>query len=160
MTPAELEAYLREHIPLSAAIGVRVVASSDDRVVLEAPLEPNLNHRATAFGGSVSATAILAGWTWLHLRLRTEGRAATTVIQESNVRYHAPIRDAFRAVAEPADERAWSRFTRMLERYGRGRIRVAVRVMSDGVEAARFEGNYVSFASATSVAASMSWPPS
>ena len=146
MKPVEVQAYLREHIPLSAAIGVRVVESSADRVVLEAPLEPNLNHRSTAFGGSVSATAILAGWTWLHVRLRAEGRVASTVIQESAVRYDAPIRAAFQAVTEPVDARAWRRFERMLERYGRGRIRLAVRVLCDGVEAARFQGTYVSFA--------------
>ena len=141
-----MQAYLREHIPLSAAMGVRVLESSGERVVLESPLEPNLNHRSSAFGGSVSATAILAGWTYLHVRLAAEGRAVSTVIQESRVRYEVPIHEAFRAETEPVDARAWDRFRRMLERRGVGRIRLTVRVVSNGADAAHFEGTYVSFA--------------
>lgn len=148
MTPSEIEAYVRENIPIAAAIGLRVLEASSERVVLEAPLEPNLNHRSTAFGGSVSATAILAGWTYVHLRLRTEGLSPQTVIQESAVRYDAPIRAAFRATTEPVDERAWARFRRMLARHGKGRLRIGARVESAGVDAARFEGAYVSIDSA------------
>ena len=84
METGAVEAYLHEHIPLSAAMGTRVVRADPAEVRLEAPLEPNLNHRATAFGGSVAALAILAGWTVVHLRLRTEGVEARTVIQRSD----------------------------------------------------------------------------
>jgi len=64
VTLGELQDYLHEHIPISSAMGVRVVACDESGVRLTAPLYPNINHRATVFGGSASAVAILAAWTF------------------------------------------------------------------------------------------------
>ena len=87
MDQTAVERYLHDHIPLSAAMGARVLSAIPEGVVLQAPLEPNLNHRDTDFGGSVAAMAVLAGWTLVHIRLRAEGMEARTVIQRSDVTY-------------------------------------------------------------------------
>jgi thioesterase domain-containing protein len=125
-----------------------VIEAGPDRVRIRAPLEPNLNHRSTAFGGSVAALAVLSGWTLVHLRLASQGLRARTVIQESTVRYDAPIHDVFDAVCEAPAAEAWARFTRTLARRGRGRVRVRASVASEGRVAASFEGAYVSLAEA------------
>jgi len=138
-----MESYLHRHIPLSASIGVRVVELEPERVVLEAPLSPNLNHRETAFGGSVAAVAILAGWTLVHARMRAEGLPAHTVIQESSVRYERPIHGVFRAVCERVDDEQWSRMVRALTRRGKGRIKTSVRLMAGGEPVGTFHGTYV-----------------
>lgn len=127
-------------------MGVRVVDASPEGVTLEAPLAPNLNHRSTAFGGSVAALAILAGWTLLHLRLRSDGVRAQIVIQASSVRYEAPIRGAFRATCGPVEEASWRRLERTLARWGKGRLSVSVSVEDAGGVAATFEGAYVALA--------------
>ena len=125
---------------------MRVLEASPERVRIEAPLAPNLNHRSTAFGGSVAALAILAGWALVHARLTHEGSEARTVIHESAMRYDAPIDAAFTAVCDAPQPEAWSRFKRTLARRGRARIRLAVRVESEGMVAARGEGAYVALA--------------
>ena len=84
--PGELAQYIHEHIPLSKAMGVSVVAVEDDAITLQAPLEPNLNHRQTVFGGSASALAILASWSLLHVRLHGQGIADRLVIQRNSIR--------------------------------------------------------------------------
>jgi len=127
-------------------MGIRVLEAGPDRVRIEAPLAPNLNHRATAFGGSVAALAILAGWALVHTRLEQEGRRARTVIQSSALEYAAPIDGAFTAVSEAPAEAAWERFTRTLSRRGRGRILVTVTVEAGGATAATFSGEYVAIA--------------
>ena len=138
-----MEAYLHEHIPISSAMECRVLRASPAEVLLEAPLTPNLNHRATAFGGSLSALAILAGWAMVHFRLRAEGLEVRTVIRESGVRYDEPVRGPFQALcpAPPAD--AWERFVRTLRRRGKGRIRVDVQLSSDGQPVGSYAGTYV-----------------
>lgn len=141
-----MEAYLYANIPLSRAMGVEVVEASPAGVTLAAPLEPNLNHRATAFGGSVAAVAVLAGWTLTDLRLREEGRRARTVIHSSRVRYDTPIHGAFRATCGPLDPHGWARLLRALDRRGRGRIRVPVEIVAAGEPAGAFEGVYVALA--------------
>ena len=142
-----MELYLHHHIPMSAAIGVRVLELEAERVVLEAPLAPNLNQRDTAFGGSVAAVAILAGWAFVHARLRAEGVPGHTVIQESSVRYERPIHGAFRAVCEGVDEDRWSRMVRALVRRGKGRLRATVRLMVEEEEVGTFQGTYVALGS-------------
>lgn len=143
-TPAAVEAYLHEHIPLAASMGVRVLIAARDEVVLQAPLEPNLNHRDTAFGGSVAAVSILAGWTLVHRRLHEEGIAGRrTVIQASTVHYVAPVDAAFRATCATPDPSEWARFLRTLTRKGKARIRVEADVTCRGTLAATFEGAYV-----------------
>ena len=55
-----IQANLYEQIPLSKAIAVQVVEVTNNSVILTAPLQPNINHRLTVFGGSASALAILS----------------------------------------------------------------------------------------------------
>src|SRR5215469_13674547 len=97
MSPVELTQYLHEHIPLSRAMGVSVVAVERDAVTLRAPLRPNINHQQSVFGGSASALAILAGWALLHARLQAEGIPARLVIQRNVVDYERPILGEFTA---------------------------------------------------------------
>jgi len=146
MRRADLEAYLHRHIPISVALGVRVGEASPERVALTVPLEPNLNHQFTAFGGSVAALGILAGWTLLHLRLRSEGIRARSVIQTSEARFLAPVHGPFRAVAAAPESAPWERFLATLERRGRGRLRLNARIDEGGLERAVLTGSYVSFA--------------
>ncbi|MDR3472686.1 MAG: YiiD C-terminal domain-containing protein [Devosia sp.] len=143
MTPAELETYLHTHIPLSRAMSVGVVTIAADRVVLSAPLAPNINHRATVFGGSASAVAILAAWSLLHLRLTAAGFTSRLVIQRNTMDYLAPIAGDFIATGHLASETDWPAFTRLLARRGRARIGVDAVVEFEGREAGRLHGDFV-----------------
>lgn len=147
MTAEELRRYLYEQIPLARAMEVEVLDPGPAPVVLSAPLEPNMNHRATAFGGSVSALATLAGWAAVHGRLREEGRSAQVVIQRGTMEYLLPVTHPFRAVCEGIAEAEWRRLHRALERSGKGRARLDVHVQVDGGTVGRFEGTYVAIRS-------------
>lgn len=140
---AHLETYLHEHIPLSAAMGVEVVALGPDGITLAAPLGPNINHRDTVFGGSASALAILSAWSLVHVRLAEEGRPCRIVIQRNSVEYDAPMPGRFSASSRLTDPAAWERFARMLERKGRARVSVSCELESEGVVCGRFEGTFV-----------------
>lgn len=144
MDRERLQEYLHAHIPLSAAMSAQVLEAGPDGVLLEAPLEPNLNHRDTAFGGSVSALAILAGWALVHVRLRAAGTSARTVIQRSEVSFREPVEDAFQARALPCDPAGWSRFLRTLQRWRRARLAVRVEVLCHGRVVGTMAGEYVS----------------
>lgn len=143
MTADELKTYLYDQIPLSEAMGVHVVEPGPARVVLEAPLKRNTNHRSTAFGGSVSALATLAGWALVHRRLRERGHPAQVVIQRGSTEYLAPVSTDFQATCETVDATDWSRLLRALERFGKARVRTRVLVEAHGKIVARFEGAYV-----------------
>lgn len=143
LSSAQLERYLHEHIPISRPLGVRVVAAGADVVRLGAPLEPNLNHRQTAFGGSLSALAILAAWSWLYLRLGGPGFGGRIVIQNHSVEYLAPAEGDFMAECAAPGAELWTRFARALERRGRARVTLDVEVHVGGLLVARCRGRYV-----------------
>jgi thioesterase domain-containing protein len=143
VTPAELEQYLHDHIPLSKAMATSVVAVDDEAVVLRAPLEPNINHRETVFGGSASALAILAAWSLLHTRLLNAGIATRLVIQRNTVEYLLPIVGAFTARASIEQAEDWTQFLRMLTRKGRARIGVLAVLECDGRVVGKLTGEFV-----------------
>lgn len=141
----DLETYLHAHIPLSAAMQVAVVSVSPEAVTLAAPLAPNINHRSTAFGGSVSTLAILSAWSLVNLRLRAEGHHTRLVIQSNRMEYDAPIESDFTATAMLADAAAWPAFVKLLTRRGRARLVVQSVVRCGEVVGGRFEGEFVAF---------------
>lgn len=143
MKISEVEQYLHSHIPLSRDIGVRVTSVGEEGVTLSAPLQSNLNHESTAFGGSISALSILSGWTYLCMRLRASMEPSRIVIQRSEVNYLQPIRSDFtaRCMAPTVDE--WDRFWDLLQKRGKGRIVLESDVTCDGKQSAAFTGTYV-----------------
>lgn len=147
MTPIELTHYLHAHIPLSAAMQVTAIEASPERILLSAPLAPNINHRDTVFGGSASAIAILAAWALVHTRMRAEDLRGTLVIQRNTMEYDRPLTGAFTATARAPEASEWASFTRMLRRKGRGRLVVHSTLEQDGVAACRLEGEFVALAS-------------
>ena len=50
-------------------MGIRVAAYDGTSLKLTAPLAPNINHKSTAFGGSLYSLAVLCGWGIVHLKL-------------------------------------------------------------------------------------------
>lgn len=145
-TRAALEAYLHEHIPISSAMGITVVHADVNGVALQAPLEPNVNHRSTAFGGSCASVAILAAWTLVHLRVRAASFEGRVVIQRGATDYLLPIHGPFVATCASPGEMAWDRFLRALHRRGQARIELEAVVTSEGAIVATFNGAYVAIA--------------
>lgn len=143
MTLEEITAYLHAHIPLTAALGARVEQYGGGSVRLSAPLAPNLNHRGTAFGGSLSALAILAGWVLVHLELRERGVEARLVIQRSALDFEAPVDGDFTATATLPEAAAWSRFLATMARHRSARVTVAATLACASGPGGRHEGVYV-----------------
>jgi thioesterase domain-containing protein len=143
MSAAELEAYLHEHIPLSAAMEVQVVRLDESGVELCAPLGPNINHRHTAFGGSIASIATLTAWSLVHTRLTAGGRPSRVVVMSSQIDYHAPATSEFSARCDAPTESDWTRFVAALDRRGRARLELTSTVHSEGVLAATLTGSFV-----------------
>ncbi len=91
MSPEALTEYLHRHIPLTAAMQLRVLHSGDGHIELLAPLSPNRNHRDTAFGGSLATLGIVTGWTLLQQGLLREGVEARVVVQKSECEFLEPV---------------------------------------------------------------------
>jgi len=139
----ELEEYLHTQIPASKPLEIGVESCSSSEIKLTAPLEPNINHKDTVFGGSLSVIAILAGWSLVYMRLN--GIQNEIVIQESAMSYLKAARGSFSAISSYEETANWLRFDRSFTKRGRGRIQVESKVMCEGECVATFKGTYVAF---------------
>jgi thioesterase domain-containing protein len=143
MTPQALQDYLYAHIPLSKAMAVEVKSATPQGVLLTAPLAPNINHRATVFGGSASTLAILSAWALLHVSMLDADIKARLVIQKNTMSYDLPMLGEFSAeAAAPAPEK-WQRFLATLQKHKRARISISSILNCDGKKVGAFEGDFV-----------------
>jgi len=122
---------------------ISVLEIGEQSVILGAPLAPNINHRETAFGGSVSALAILSAWSLLHTRLSQNRLSARLVIQRNSMDYLLPIHGGFTARSSLTRPDQWSQFVRTLTRKGKARLSVSAILEHAGDVVGRFSGDCV-----------------
>lgn len=131
-------------IPLARALGIEIVHLGAERVELTAPFEQNRNGHGTLFGGSAVSIALIAGWLLVHGWVEAAGVDADVVIHELDARFDTPIDRDARAVADAPPTRARERFEKTLDRRGRARIDIPIRVGSvDTSKATALVGRYV-----------------
>jgi thioesterase domain-containing protein len=90
--------------------------------------------------------AVLAGWAWASRYLAAHELAADAVIQESSMRFLAPVHGELRASVEVPGAAEIDKFSRMLVRAGRGRIRLRVDLHHQEILAAVFDGLFAAAA--------------
>lgn len=141
-----LESLLHHDIPLTRDMGLKVLDWKARQLRLYLPLEANVNHKSTMFGGSLYCGAVLAGWGWLHLRLREEGiEDGHIVIQEGKISYPLPVTSDAAAICDAPSEGVWKKFLATYQRYGRARLTLHSRIANVGSDenAVVFTGQYV-----------------
>jgi len=143
----DFEHELLADIPLARAMQLRAAAWDGACLRLAAPLAPNINDKGCAFGGSLASLMTLTGWAVIVLTLRARAHRCDVYVQDSTIRYLAPVWSDFAIEARLADGEAWDAFIAALAQRGRARARVACRVpLAGGGNAATFEARFVAIA--------------
>lgn len=139
----DLQRTLAHEIPITTHMGLAVESYDGERLALRAPLEKNLNHKATAFAGSLNAVVTLAGWGLAWLILRELDIPATVVIQHSASSYLLPVTADFTACCGKPEPDQLALFEATLRRRGKARIELHVTIEQEGRVAVDFIGRYV-----------------
>ena len=135
---------LLAEIPLARAMQLRVSAYTGDAFVLAAPLAPNVNDKGCAFGGSLASAMTLAGWGLIALKLKSLARDCDIYVQDSTIRYLAPIWSDFETQAMLVEGETWDAFVSALDARGKARTAVRCRVtLADGTEAVTLDARFV-----------------
>lgn len=144
MSENKLETFLHEKIPLTKAMGLRVAESSGRRLVLEAPLDKNINHLGTAFGGSLHMLPTLACYAGLWTLLREAGLDGHVVVKHSEAAYRQPVTGTLRAVCVRPPAADAKDFIRDLKRHKKARMTLTAIVEGDnGKPAVEYSGDFV-----------------
>ena len=143
MSPTELQQFLHRNVPLSQAMQVGVDSIDADRLVLSAPMAPNLNQHGTIVGGSAATLGVLAAWSLLHTRLTRQAVHCKLVVQRSAMEYEAPMSGTFTATATLAAAADWNQFIAAFHAHGKARIEVQAVLQSASRPAGLFTGEFV-----------------
>ncbi|MFL6585095.1 MAG: YiiD C-terminal domain-containing protein [Chthoniobacterales bacterium] len=135
-----LEKFLHEKIPVTRAMGTRIVPDAQTGFAVQAPVALNYNHLHTAFGGSINAIATLAAYAFLWLRV---GENCHVVVRESTIKFERPIRKTIRARCASPTADAFRAFDAALCARGRARLELRVSVDDEEAVAAEFVGTFV-----------------
>lgn len=137
----EVEEFFHAQIPLTRAMGVRVVFAEPGRIAIEAPVAQNSNHLQTAFGGSINVIATLAGYGVLWLALRED--PVHVVVAESTIRFLLPVRETIRATCALPAAAEMAAFRARLQATGKSRIQLWVTIEENDTAAAEFTGLFI-----------------
>lgn len=138
------ESDMRERIPLADAMELRIASCDDESLTMTAPLAPNINDKGCAFGGSLTSLMTLAGWSLVKLAFDTRGLAADIYVQDSHVRYLAPVWNDFSVVARLADGDSFEQFFETFAARGKARLGSVCSVpLANGEAAATLTARFV-----------------
>jgi thioesterase domain-containing protein len=138
---AELQRTWHQEIPISAAMKVEVVEFANDRLVVRAPLAPNINVHGTAFAGSLYALAALCGWGMTWLQLKSRHIDGGIVIADGHIHYAAPVQQEIVASCSFGGAELETAMARLTS-TGKTRFKLDCVINAHGAEAARFTGDY------------------
>lgn len=139
-----LQDLLHKEIPITKALQIVVDSWKNHQLAMTLPLQPNINHLDSAFGGSLYCGAVLAGWGWMHLRLRELGITnGHIVIHEGQIAYPHPVLGDAQAICCAPDEDAWTKFEKIFKRHKKGRLALKSTLIYEEKEAVIFTGQYV-----------------
>ena len=139
----ELQEVLNSEIPLTKAIGIEVAEFDDSGLTICAPLEKNINHKSTAFGGSLYSVCVLAGWGLIYLLLKKYKLTGHIVIHESNTNYLKPVTSKIVAKCSFESEEQYMKLIKIYERKGKARISLVSHIVCNNETSVIFTGNYV-----------------
>ena len=140
---AEVQTYMYEHIPLTKAMDISINELNPSSIHISAPLGPNINHRGSVFGGSISTLGITSGWALIFSVLRKLDIPNRLVIKESSTNYILPATHSFSAKCDELTEAICANFVSELNRHDRARIKLNSTLYSNNLLVATHCGTYV-----------------
>lgn len=138
-----LEDVLHTDIPLTKHIGITVSELTDISLSLYAPLENNINHKCTAFGGSIYSVSVLTGWGLIYSLLQQHNLSGHIVIQESSTKFIKPVTTDITTRCSFESIEQCDKFLKMYNRKGIARIQLESSISCADENAVIFNGTYV-----------------
>jgi thioesterase domain-containing protein len=127
----KLKQFFIDHLPITQFMGLEVESYDGETLILTAPLEPNINDKQTAFGGSLYNTAVMACWGMIYLKTQEKNIQCNQVVTEGSMKYIAPVHGRIRAICHAPSEKELSAFFDHFERKGRARIGLEAAIYND-----------------------------
>ncbi len=145
MDELAFQQFLYKQIPITEKMRFEVIKFKPSSVKMLARLEPNFNHKCTAFAGSINSLMTLCGWGAVFANVKEFYPNSHIVIQKSNIEYLFPIEKDFVAECIIEKKQDVEKFLLTFNKFGRARIKLNVSCKDENKLLSKFEGQYVVF---------------
>lgn len=134
-------------MPPVRALELRLHDHDSHSLRLAAPLTANINDKGNAFGGSLASVMTLSAWALMSMKLEDAGHTADVYVQDSMLRYIAPLYDDLIAEARLAPKQDWDSVIATFAQRGKVRAQMTARILArDGTLCCTLEGRFVALA--------------
>ena len=152
-----LDEFFARHLPITRYLNMRCHEYTGDCFSLAIDLQPSINDKLTAFGGSLYCLCVMNCWGMAYLQCRQRGINPNMVVSHAEIDYMAPVDDnIIIATCQAPAAVNWELFANASNAMGETnnsdipvegkipRARTALRssVFCNGREAVRFSGEY------------------
>jgi len=122
-----LQEKIHQAIPLSEAMGYHIIELTSSNIIVEGPLEPNVNIHGTGFAGSIYSLATLSAWALVTHVLAEQAIEAELVVVGADIKYLAPVKGAIRCQCQLSSNQI-QLFSEELVKKNRARLEAEVNV--------------------------------
>jgi thioesterase domain-containing protein len=138
-----LQDFFMLNVPLARAAEISVHSYDGEKLVFQAPLEPNINDKGTAFGGSIYVLCVSTAWGMSSIKAQELGLDGELVVAKAEIEYLRPLNEDLHAEAVSPDEESLQHFKESFERHGKAVFELdVVANNSEGKACACFRGKY------------------
>ena len=131
-------------MPPVQALQLRIESYSANNLRLAAPLNANINDKGNAFGGSLASVMTLSAWALVSAKLMEAGFNADVYVQDSTLRYLAPLYDDLVSEARLSNEESWETLIHTFSQRGKARATLSAEIRAhDGTVCCTLEGRFV-----------------
>lgn len=129
----ELENIFRDKIKLYEHLGIEILEATSDKAHFRVSLEKNLNHKGTAFGGSLYAAGVMAAYALILAGLKQHGISTDNiVISKGEISYLRPVDSDFEVLATFSSEEQGEKFYSEINTNKRAKEIVKVQILGEG----------------------------
>ncbi len=138
-----LDEFFTEHLPITQYLNMRLHEYTGDSLSLAIDLQPSINDKLTAFGGSLFCVSVMNCWGMVYLQCRQRAINPNMVVTHAEIDYLAPVDDELIVTTcTQLDKAVWESTFDSFSNRGKARVNASSTIVCKGREAVRFSGSY------------------
>ena len=139
-----LQNKLHSEIPLTKLMEIKIQDYNEQELITTAPLNPNINDKGTAFGGSLSTITIISAWSLCWLISKELGfDSKNIVIIKNETSYRKPVTKDIICHTKKPLQKEIEILKQKLETKKSASIKIESNIIENGEICVEFEGYYV-----------------
>ncbi|MBN1499006.1 MAG: YiiD C-terminal domain-containing protein [Spirochaetes bacterium] len=138
-----VENYIKENIPLTKTLDVKIIQLDQTGAVFSAPLEPNINDKSVGFAGSIETLLTITSWGWLFALFLKVDPKVQLYIRRCSFEFNRPVEKDLLAFIDTPDNDTIGRFFADYKTSGKARISIKAFIGEKNDPDSEFSGTFV-----------------